>query len=186
MEESRRHPQFSTKGMVAHYKLWAGITYTSKLFDYSNNGYLATVNGAGMLQSYPGFNVTATDALTVGTGPTSVSTVLMWINPVDVIGADAIVGINFTDSLNIDTGAITKTGFAGGTTVLYVDGLASSTVTANWHFVGITDTSAKNANACTFGGYVGKMGECMLFSTVLTPAEVKSIYELTKWRYPNN
>lgn len=46
-------PQINTVGLVAHYKLWAGLTSTGKVFDYSLSGNTGTVTGA--LPAYPGF-----------------------------------------------------------------------------------------------------------------------------------
>lgn len=47
-------PQVSTVGLIAHYKLWAGLMVTGKVFDYSLNGNIGTVSGA--LPKYPGFD----------------------------------------------------------------------------------------------------------------------------------
>jgi len=194
MRKQARHPQFSDKGLVAHYKLYAGLNATAKVFDYSLGGFTGVPAGTDIAPAYPGFLFNGTDdEIGIATGPSSVSTVLIWVKPDDVAGVDLAMNLNDTDRLSIDTGTLTKAGFAGGTTVLYTDGIASTTVTANWHLVGITDTVAKDAssnakigNFDPFQFMAGKIGETMLFDRVLTPAEMKSIYELTKWRYPNN
>jgi len=41
---------------VLHFKLWAGFTSTSKVFDYSLNGNIGTVVGTSCLPVYPGFD----------------------------------------------------------------------------------------------------------------------------------
>ncbi len=46
-------PQVSTVGLVAHYKLWAGLTTTGEVFDYSLNGNTGIVTDA--IPAYPGF-----------------------------------------------------------------------------------------------------------------------------------
>ncbi len=46
-------PQINTVDLVAHYKLWAGLTTTGEVFDYSLNGNTGTVTGA--VPAYPGF-----------------------------------------------------------------------------------------------------------------------------------
>ena len=43
----------STVGLVAHYKLWAGLTTAGKVFDYSLSGNAGTVTTA--VPTYPGF-----------------------------------------------------------------------------------------------------------------------------------
>ena len=46
-------PQVNTVGLVAHYKLWAGLATTGQVFDYALNGNTGTVTGAA--PAYPGF-----------------------------------------------------------------------------------------------------------------------------------
>ena len=192
MKEKYRKPQISTVGLIAHYKLWVGLTEGSTVFDYSLNGLVGTPSGTDVAPAYPGFSFNGTDDfIDIGTGQEVVRTVLLWVNPTDVAGNDYPIDLNGTDFLTIETGTLTKNGFAGGTTILYVDGVAATTVTANWHLVGITDTLKKNATDFDIGKetanfFDGKIGEVILSSLVLSPAAVKSIYELTKWRYPNN
>ena len=190
MIEKYRHPQISTVGLVANYKLWAGLTATAKVFDYAQNGHLGIPVGTNISQAYPGFTLNGTDdTIGVASGPSSVSTILIWVKP---DGAGPSIGLNPTDYLYINTDTLTKSGFAGGTTVLYVDGDAGTGVTANWHLIGITDTVAKNAIALFLGSKLavsfmaGKIGETWLYDRVLTSADMKSAYALTKWRYPNN
>ena len=52
-------PQVNTVGLVAHYKLWAGLTTTGKVFDYALNGNEGAVTGA--TPAYPGFLFDAVD-----------------------------------------------------------------------------------------------------------------------------
>ena len=52
-------PQVNTVGLVAHYKLWAGLTSTASVFDYALNGNTGTVTGA--TPAYPGFLFDAVD-----------------------------------------------------------------------------------------------------------------------------
>lgn len=189
MKEKYRKPQISTVGLVAHYKLWAGLTDGSTVFDYSLGGFVATLTGTDIAPAYPGFVFNGTDDfIGIVTGPTGVKTVLAWVNPTDVAGIDAVLDYNGTDSLVSDTGTLSLGGFAGGSQVTYVDGVAGATVTAVWHLVGITDTVGRNIALATIGleganFFAGFIGETMCFDRVLTAPDVKSIYELTKWRY---
>ncbi len=52
-------PQVNTVGLVAHYKLWAGLTTAGEVFDYALNGNTGTVTGA--TPAYPGFLFDAVD-----------------------------------------------------------------------------------------------------------------------------
>ena len=140
---------------------------------------------------YPGFNFVATSLqyIDIGASYNAVNTVLLWVKPDDVVGLDFIIDLNGTDYLLINSGTVFKNGFAGGTAVLYVDGVAGTTVTANWHMVAITDTVGKDASDLDIGRieageYLdGRIGGVMLFSRVLTPAEMRDIYNVTKFKY---
>lgn len=193
MEKKYIKPQFDTFGLVAHYKLWAGLTSTTVVFDYSLNG-LTGVPQNDAISAYPGFSLDGTgDSVDVGTGPSAVSTVALWVKPTSVAGTDSLIDLNGTDFLTIVTGTLAANGFTGGTTILYTDGVsAATTVTAgNWFLVGITDTSAKNATDFDIGRetanfFTGSIGEVWLYSDVKSAVDMKNIFELTKWRYPNN
>ncbi len=182
-------PQVNTVGLVAHYKLWAGLTTTTTVFDYSLNGFTGTVSGTNIVPAYPGFTFNDTDdVIDIGSGPGAVSTVLMWVNPTDVAGTDHPISLSSAILLKIVTGTLEAEGFTGGVSILYIDGIAATTVTANWHLIGITDTVAKNASNLDIGRersrrFAGIIGDTMLFDRVLTAADVKSIYSITRWRY---
>jgi len=113
----------------------------------------------------------------------------MWVNPTDIAGTDYPLDLNGTDFLTIVTGTLAINGFAGGIAKTYVDGIKdATTVTAKWHLIGITDTSAKNATDFDIGKetanfFTGVIGDVMLFSAVLNDAEMKSIFEITRRRY---
>ena len=190
MKKKYRHPEASDFGLVARYKLWAGNTGATTVFDYSLNGLVGTESGTDIKPAYPGFSFNGTDDfIDIGTGPSSAKTVVLWVNPSGVAGNDYPVDLNGTDFLTIETGTLTKNGFAGGTAVLYTDGVAAATtVTAAWHLIGITDTSAKNATDFDIGKetanfFTGVIGEVWLFSDVKSAVDMKNLYELTKWRY---
>ena len=52
-------PQVNTVGVVAYFKLWAGLTSTGIVFDYALNGNQGTISNA--LPAYPGFSFDGTD-----------------------------------------------------------------------------------------------------------------------------
>jgi hypothetical protein len=194
MKEKYRHPQFSTKGLVAYYKLWAGSFDGTNVFDYAQNGFVGVPANLNT-EAYPGFAFNGTDdQIDFPSGPTSVSTIVIWIKA-NGATLEELIDLNQTDYMEISTGDVTSDGFAGGTVVIYVDAVAGTGIDTDWHMVTLTDTVGKDASAgfMTLGVTVsgaapldGKIGEVMLFDRVLSPAEVKSLYELSKWRYPSN
>jgi hypothetical protein len=193
MKEKYRHPQFNTKGLVAYYKLWAGTVDGTNIFDYSQGGFVGVPSG--VITAYPGFSFDGTnDQIDFASGPSSVSTIVMWVKS-NGDTSEELIDLNQTDYLEISTGDVVAAGFAGGTSIIYIDAIVTSTIDTNWRMITITDTVGKDASAgnMTIGVTVsgsnfldGTIGEVMIFDRVLTPAEIKSAYELTKWRYPNN
>jgi len=184
-------PEVNTNGLVARCKIWSDGAGIISVFDYSMNGYTASRVGTANYKEYPGQHLDGTDEyLKFGGGPASVSTVLMWVKPDSItLRTDYPIDLNGTDYLTIVNGTLTKTGFAGGTAVLYTDGVAASTtVTTRWHLIGITDTVAKNASGLDIGRvganyFDGLVGETLLYNKVLNEGEIKNIYNVTRWRY---
>ena len=192
MKKRYRHPDTSDQNLVAYYKLWAGWTSSTTVFDYAQGGFLGTAAGANLEAAYEGFNFGGfLGKIDVGTGPTSVKSLTIWMKVADVAGNEYPIDLNGTDYLQIASGAVTVNGFTGE--ILYVNAeVATSGVTAiaadTFAFIVITATTAANANNFDIGAgggswFEGKIGEVRLYSSVLTPQEIKSIYELTCWRY---
>lgn len=184
----------STKGLIAQYKLGFGPTEISApvtVFDYSLNGLIGTLTGTDILVAYPGFSFNGTDdVIEIGTGPTAVKTVSIWVNLADVAGLEGIVELTINDYLAINAGVVVVVGFTAAD--LYVDGVLGTsgvtTVDTNWHHIAITDTTPVNANTFNIGEVntvfgEGKIGETMLYDRVLPAAEIKSVYSLQRHRY---
>ena len=167
----------------------------SIVWDESQNSFngVPTAIPNAPVPKYPGFELVSANSrsIDIGTGPASVKTVAMWFKPDDVTAhTDTIIDLNGTDYLEVINGTLTQNGFAGGTAVLYTDGVAAAvTLTAGrWYHVGITDTSAKNANDFDIGrkdaAYTdGIVAGVRLYSTLLTPQQMKTLYDLERWRY---
>jgi len=186
------HPEPSNQYLVAHYKLWDGLNGATTVFDYSLNGLTGTVSGTNCEPAYEGFKFNGTDDfIDVGTGPNPTKTISIWIKQDDVDGNEYPIDLNGTDYISIESGVVTVNGLAGHT--LYVNGLAGTsgvtTITAlTWNHIVVTDSTANNASDLDIGRvtaayFAGKISDVRLYSTVLSFPEVKSIYELTKWRY---
>jgi hypothetical protein len=192
MSDQTRHPNPSTKGLVAHYKLWAGLTSATKVFDYSLNGFTGVPAGNNIAPAYPGFKFDGTsDSINVANDPLTIKTVAIWANPNDIAGADYLIDLNDADYFLINTGTFSMVGF-DVSEITYVDGVAGNSVTSNWHLLVGTFAVAKDATSLAIGRKTGSpwfgglIGETWLYNRVLPPDEIKSLYELTKWRYPNN
>ncbi len=181
---------FLSAGLVAYHPMDNYFSSGAVVFDESLGGFEGTATNSPV-PSWPGFSFTAASSMfiDIGAGPSSVKTVSLWVKPVAINVTDTPIDLNGTDYLTIVNGTLTKNGFAGGTAVLYTNGVAAAaTVIADWTMIGITDTSAKNASDFDIGrkdaGYNdGLIGDVMLFSTLLTATEMDDLFELTKWRY---
>ncbi len=164
----------------------------SIVWDESQNSKNGTPQ-ASPVPKYPGFALISGSSqfIDVGTGPSSVKTVAMWVKMSDISAhTDSPIDLNGTDFLTIVNGVLTANGFAGGTAILYTDGVAAATAItlAKWHHIGITDTSAKNANDLDIGRETGNYTDgtvagVRLYSTLLTPQQMKTLYDLERWRY---
>lgn len=199
MKKGLLRPRPSSKGLVFDMPLTGGFltggyAVGAKVRDETGGGFDGTATGVLTdipVPVYPGFDFASasTHYIDIGTGPTSVKTVSLWIKPDGVAGTDTVIDLNGTDFLSIATGTLTQNGFAGGTAVLYTDGVAAATtITAAWHHIAITDTSAKSASDFDIGRETGNycdgiIAGVRLYSDVLTAVEMKNLYEITKWRY---
>ncbi len=189
MKEKYRRPQINEQGLVAHYKLWAGLTTTGKVFDYSLGGKPGTLTGTDIAPAYPGFAFNGTDDfIDIGNQGGAIKTICLWLKSPDVQVASYPIDLNGTDFFKIEGGELDPGGFIGKT--IYIDGIATVTVSNDtWHCVGLTIPTAKTASDLDIGRtegvglFTGKIGETMLFDRELSAPDVKSIYELTKWRY---
>ena len=182
-------PRPSNQGLVCSLAMHSQVE--SIVWDESQNSLNGTPQ-ASPVPKYPGFALVSGSSqyIDVGTGPSSVKTVAMWIKMDDITAhTDSPIDLNGTDFLTIVNGVLTKNGFAGGTAILYTDGVAATAITlAKWHHIGITDTSAKNANDLDVGRETGNYTDGVvagvrLYSTLLTPQQMKTLYDLERWRY---
>ncbi len=189
MQEKYRKPQISTAGLVARYKLWAGLTDGSIVFDYSLGGKPGTPTGTDIAPAYPGFSFNGTDDfIDIGNQGGAIKTVLLWINATSIAGFNYPLDLNGTDYIIINAADVSANGFAAST--FYVDGIQASTITAGtWHLIGLTIATAKTAIDFDIGRsegvglFTGSIDETLLFDRELSAVDMKNIYELTRWRY---
>lgn len=124
----------------------------------------------------------SSDYIKIGDTASDVKSIVMWVNPDSVTAhTDYPIDLNGTDYITIVNGTVTKNGFATGTQIIYVDGKVASTVTANWHLIGLTSTVGFTADDLDIGRegsnyFDGLIDNVVFFSIELTPDEVKRLY----------
>lgn len=194
MIEILRNPRLSSKGLIFHMPLNTGFITGTTVQDRSQSGNhgSATNNGGSgnPTPQYPGFKFTAASdhLIDIGNAGNGVKTLSAWINPVAVnVAADPIIDLNGTDSLLVNNGVLTTFGLATGK-ILYTDGVTETTITVAWHHVAVTTTSGFNATGLKIGqllvaNFNGLIGDVMLFTRTLTPAEIVSIYQIQRKKY---
>lgn len=185
----------STNGLVANYPMRYGFTTVVAatgvmVHDESVNNFTGTATNSP-LPEYPGFDFVAASSMYIDIGVcyNGVKTIALWVKPDAINVTDEPIDLNGTDYLTIVNGTLTANGFAAGTQVLYTNGIAAAvTVTTNWTHIGITDTTGRNASDCdiarvTAAYHDGLVGDVRLYSTVLTAADMLSIYHQTRGYY---
>ncbi len=183
-------PQVNTVGLVAHYKLWAGLTTAGDVFDYSLNGNTGTVTGTDITPVYPGFSFNGTDDfIDVGNQGGTIMTMAMWVNAASIGGNDYPLDINGGTFISIESGEIVDHDM-GPSTIIYVDGVTGTTITAAaWHLMVVTTPAPLSASDIDIGRvegqglFTGKIGDTMLFDRVLDATDVKRVFGVTRWRY---
>ena len=177
-------PEVSDASEVVHLKLWEGTA-----FDYSFNGFGATLTNAPTPQ-YPGFKFVSASSqnLSIGQGPTDYKTVSFWVKPDSATAAnDGFVRLGAGDWIFGNSGTLAVNGLVGHTK--YLDSVAGATaLTANWQHVVITDSSVNDADDFTIGKiganfFNGLIDDFRLYDIVRTAAQIRDLYEQTRWRY---
>lgn len=123
--------------------------------------------------------------ISLGNVGSGIKTISFWMKT-DDITSRKIMDFDGTDQIEINgSSQITATSFPG-TTIIYVDGIVGSTVTSDWHFVAVTDTTGVSASAADIGragaGYFdGRIDEVRFYDGVLSASEVENLYRLGKF-----
>lgn len=119
------------------------------------------------------------DFIDIGTGTTSVQSVAFWIYPATT--TEYPIDINGTAYVWINAGTVTAQGFTSPT--IYVNGVVSSTVTANsWQHIEVTTGTALNASDFDIGriegvgNHEGKIDQVVLYDYARTAGQVAYDY----------
>ncbi len=123
------------------------------------------------------------DAGNLGSG---IKTIAFWLKA-DDITSRKIINIDGTDQIEIDGSSdIQATSFPNAT--IYVDGAVASTITDDWHFVTITDSTGVNASTMNIGRvstsyFDGLIDEVRIYDRALSVDEVGELYRSGSRRY---
>lgn len=184
-------PLPASKGLVCSIPLWYGFMSGVLLWDESQNGFEGTATNSPV-PKYPAFEFTAASNqyIDIGTGPTVVKTIALWVKQDDIAGNEFPIDLNGTDYISVESGVVTVNGLAGHT--LYVDGVQGTsgvtTIDTGWHHIAVTDSTENDASDFDIGRvtaayYDGLIAGVRLYDRVLSAAEVLSLYHLERWRY---
>jgi len=110
----------------------------------------------------------------VGSGVQSIS---FWIKASNV--TQKIIDLGGSANIEVVAQTITANGFTSPT--IYVDGVVSSFIDTNWHFVTITTATGINASAVNIGrvgsGYFnGRLDEVRMYSNAVSSSQITSLY----------
>ncbi len=125
------------------------------------------------------FNFDGTnDYLTAGNVSSSINTVAFWVQAPST--THKVLDLNGTATVETVGGTITANNFTSPT--IYVNGVVTSTITANtWYHVVITTGTAINASAVDIGRisstyFQGVIDDVRVYNRVLSATEVKQLY----------
>ena len=177
-----------TSGLVGHWSFdgpdmdWSAAS--AEAIDTSGQGNDGdVVNGAtpaigisGQALEFDGVD----DYIDMGDIYNGVKTIAFWLKANDITSRK-IIDIDGTDQIEIDGSSdIQATSFP--TATVYVDGAVASTITSDWHFITITDTTGVNSSAMDIGrvssGYFdGLIDEVRIYNKALSEDEIGELYQ---------
>ena len=175
-----------TSGLVGHWTFngpdmdWGSSTAEAldrsgydKNGDVSGASPVAGVSGQGL--EFDGVG----DYVDCGDVYNSVKTIAFWLKADDISDRD-IIDIDGTDYIDIDSSSnIVANSFPAAT--IYVDSAAAATITSDWHFITIVDTTGVNASDMDIGKasnnyFDGLLDEVRLYDYALNVGEVLDLY----------
>ena len=118
------------------------------------------------------------DADSIGT----MKSICFWVKP-DTNGENMINTDGGSHTITASSGTISAGGF--GSPTIYVDGSASTTLTANtWQFIAVTTATGFSASDFkTYRDLNGMIDEIMVYSSELSSAEVTKNYNFAKGKH---
>ena len=165
-------------------------TGTTSTYDKSGTARTGTLTNIESTDWVPGVYGSAlkldgtNEYVDIGTGPGSVNSITFWVKPATTTEYFINLTSN-TDYIWSNAGTVTASGLSAPT--IYVDGVQTTTITANtWHHVAIVTSTSENASNFDIGrtqdtNYLeGEIDEVKLFDYALTRAQVA--YEYNRGR----
>ena len=146
--------------------------------DSSGNGNTGTLSNSptwtrgkiGSALSFNGSNQSVSVASTIN----GVKSVSFWVKPTST--TESMIALTGSARITASGGTISATGFTSPT--IYVNGVISSTLTANiWQYITVTTGTGINASALTFGlansvYFNGLLDQIRMYTYTLSPAQV--------------
>jgi len=124
------------------------------------------------------------DFVDIGDTGEDVKSVSVWIKQDDILGTESILDLNGTDWIATVKGVVAVGNFTAP--ILYVNGVVGTSgstkiAALTWLHIIVTDTTAADTDNFTIGCILalcvnGDIDNVMLFDEVLTPADVKYLY----------
>ncbi len=173
-----------SSGLVGYWKM---DEVSGNAADSSGNGITLTntntvAYAAGKFGNSGSFTAASSQYFTTSTAISGVQTIAFWINPTSISSNTNIIDFDGgTHTITFSSGTVTANGFTGTTTV-YVNGAAGSTIAAGvWQHVVVTTTGSFNTTTMTpgkigTGYYGGNLDDLRIYNRALTPAEVQQLY----------
>ncbi len=120
------------------------------------------------------------DVVTLASTVAGVQSVSFWVKPLTT--SEQLLDLNGTAYIQASSGTVSATGFTSPT--IYIDGVVSSTITANeWHYVAVTTGTGISASAVKLGQISTNYGqgffdEVKLYNFARTADQIKTDYNV--------
>lgn len=177
-----------TGGLVGIWSFNGADIFGATAFDRSGGGHNGTLVGArldsGQLGQALAFDGTAS-YVSIGNVASNIKTIAFWMKAEPAVSRK-IMDFDGTRQIEINgSSQIAATGFTAP--VVYVNGVATSSVNTDWRFVAVTDTTGVNGTAVDLGrvgsGYFkGMLDEVRFYNRVMSAEEIFSLYRLGSMR----
>lgn len=169
-------------GLVGHWTFDGADISGGTAKDSSANNNDGTISDAtaviGKLGQAMSFNGTSSH-ISIANAISGIKTVSFWVKPGNVV-SKKIMNVDGTKQLEINGSSnVVATNFPSAT--IYIDGVASSAIDSNWHFVTIVDTSGVNFSTMDIGhvsgGYFpGTIDDVRIYNRALSQNEINILY----------
>jgi len=174
-----------TGGLVGIWSFNGSDISGATAFDRSSGGHNGTLTGGARLDSGQLGQAVAFDGtasyVSIGNVASGIKTVAFWMKAEPAVSRK-IIDFDGIRQIEINSSSqIAATGFPAP--IVYVNGVATTSVNTDWRFVAVTDTTGVNGTAVDLGRvgsnyFKGVLDEVRFYNIVLSPDEIFSLYRL--------